>query len=165
MAIGDEPLVDASQAPAESCPVERCTSALIGMFMDRLRCYLKSLRIASFTTSLIPVLMGALLAYKTTGQFNLITLCATITTVLSVHAAGNLVNTYCDFVRGIDSKRLSDDRTLVDKILKPEQVVNLGKCCSFFRIIHLPFPTNRRSFLHHWLHRFPGGRSPFSSSS
>ena len=52
---------------------------------------------------------------------------ATLLTVLSVHAAGNLVNTYCDFVRGIDSKRQSDDRTLVDSILTPEEVVNLGK--------------------------------------
>ena len=79
-------------------------------------------------TSLIPVLLGALLAAKTTGQFSFVILGATVLTVLSVHAAGNLVNTYCDFMRGIDSKdRRSDDRTLVDSILTPEEVVNLGE--------------------------------------
>jgi 1,4-dihydroxy-2-naphthoate octaprenyltransferase len=73
-------------------------------------------------------LLGTLLAHKVTGQFSVVILLATVLTVLSVHAAGNLVNTYCDFMRGIDSKeRKSDDRTLVDRILTPEEVVNLGK--------------------------------------
>ena len=70
--------------------------------------------------------MGAVLAAKTTGQFSFVILFATLLTVISVHAAGNLVNTYCDFRRGIDSKRGSDDRTLVDSILTPEEVANLG---------------------------------------
>lgn len=89
--------------------------------------YLTSLRPSSFTTSLTPVLMGAILAYKATGQFSWVTLGATLLTVLSVHAAGNLVNTYIDFKRGIDSERTSDDRTLVDSILTPDQVANLGR--------------------------------------
>ncbi|XP_027203503.1 ubiA prenyltransferase domain-containing heix [Dermatophagoides pteronyssinus] len=95
--------------------------------LSRAKQYLSSLRPGTFFTSLIPVLMGTILASKTSGgQFSWIILLATLLTVLSVHAAGNLVNTYCDFVRGIDSKRQSDDRTLVDSILTPEEVVNLG---------------------------------------
>nr|XP_046918120.1 ubiA prenyltransferase domain-containing protein 1 homolog [Dermatophagoides farinae] len=95
--------------------------------LTRAKQYLSSLRPGTFFTSLIPVLMGTVLASKTSGgQFSWIILLATLLTVLSVHAAGNLVNTYCDFVRGIDSKRQSDDRTLVDSILTPEEVVNLG---------------------------------------
>lgn len=71
--------------------------------------------------------MGSVLASKTDhGRFSWIILLATLLTVLSVHAAGNLVNTYWDFIRGIDSKRQSDDRTLVDSILTPEEVANLG---------------------------------------
>ena len=49
----------------------------------------------------------------------------TLLTALSVHAAGNLVNTYFDYQRGIDGKS-SDDRTLVDHILNPEQIQWLG---------------------------------------
>ena len=88
--------------------------------------YLVALRPWSFSASLTPVLMGCVLAYKTTEAFSLVVLMATLLTVVSVHAAGNLVNTYCDFMRGIDSKRRSDDRTLVDHILTPEEVANLG---------------------------------------
>uniref|UniRef100_A0A834RDW5 UbiA prenyltransferase domain-containing protein 1 -like protein n=2 Tax=Sarcoptes scabiei TaxID=52283 RepID=A0A834RDW5_SARSC len=94
--------------------------------LSRAKYYLSSLRPSTLFTSLIPVLMGAVLASKTSGKFSLIILLATLLTVVAVHAAGNLVNTYCDFVCGIDSKRQSDDRTLVDSILTPEEVVNLG---------------------------------------
>ena len=45
--------------------------------------------------------------------------------VLAVHGAGNLVNTYYDFSKGIDHKK-SDDRTLVDRILEPQDVVRFG---------------------------------------
>lgn len=96
----------------------------------RSKYYLTSLRPGSLSVSLIPVLLGTILAFKTTGLFSFIILFATVLTVISVHAAGNLVNTYCDFMRGIDRKdRKTDDRTLVDSILTPEEVVNLGKFC------------------------------------
>lgn len=94
--------------------------------INRLNHYLSSLRPWSFSASLIPVLIGSVLAHKTSQQFSILILLATLVTVVSVHAAGNLVNTYYDFFKGIDSKRGSDDRTLVDSILTPEQVVNLG---------------------------------------
>ena len=41
--------------------------------------------------------------------------------VLSVHCAGNVVNTYFDFIKGIDNRK-SDDRTLVDHILTKDEV-------------------------------------------
>lgn len=115
--------------------------------LSRSKYYLSSLRPGSFVTSLIPVLLGALLAGKTTGQFSIVILGATVLTVISVHAAGNLVNTYCDFVRGIDSQeRRSDDRTLVDSILTPEEVVHLGVLfyligCIGFLIVVLTSPA------------------------
>lgn len=98
----------------------------VSLLLIRCHHYLSSLRPWSFSASLTPVLIGSVLAHKTTEQFSFLTLLATLLTVVSVHAAGNLVNTYCDFIKGIDSKRRSDDRTLVDCILTPEEVVNLG---------------------------------------
>ncbi|XP_054165438.1 ubiA prenyltransferase domain-containing protein 1 homolog [Oppia nitens] len=95
-------------------------------YLSRCHHYLVALRPWSFSASSTPVLLGTVLAYKATDSFSLVTLIATLLTVVSVHAAGNLVNTYCDFMKGIDSKRRADDRTLVDSILKPEEVVNLG---------------------------------------
>lgn len=92
----------------------------------RSKCYAASLRPGSFVSSLIPVLLGTVLAFKATGQFSLLILVGTIVTVVGVHAAGNLVNTYHDYKHGIDSKPKSEDRTLVDHILTTEEVVNLG---------------------------------------
>ena len=87
--------------------------------------YLIALRPWSFTISLTPVLLGCCLAYKRTGDFDLIVCLITCVTALCVHSAGNLVNTYYDFCKGVDSKK-SDDRTLVDNILTTEDVVNLA---------------------------------------
>ncbi|XP_060560170.1 ubiA prenyltransferase domain-containing protein 1 homolog isoform X2 [Ruditapes philippinarum] len=87
--------------------------------------YLIALRPWSFTASFTPVALGSVLAYKAVGYFSLPVFITTLVTALSVHAAGNLVNTYYDYVRGIDTKQ-SDDRTLVDKILNPEEIQWLG---------------------------------------
>ena len=87
--------------------------------------YWIALRPWSFTASIIPVALGSCLAYKSLAVFNIYICLTTIITALCVHAAGNLVNTYFDFVRGVDNKK-SDDRTLVDSILRPNDVVRLG---------------------------------------
>lgn len=87
--------------------------------------YLIALRPWSFTVSIIPVALGSCLAYKFLGVFDVYIFLTTIFTAVCVHAAGNLVNTYFDFMRGIDNKK-SDDRTLVDNILSPNDVVTLG---------------------------------------
>ena len=48
---------------------------------------------------------------------------------LSGHAGTNLLNTYVDFVSGVDRKNRADDRTLVDGILSPAFVLGLGLAC------------------------------------
>lgn len=91
----------------------------------KLSSYLLALRPWSFSASFIPVVLGAVICWKTTGNFSFILLLLTMVAVLGVHAAGNLVNTYYDYMKGVDSK-VSDDRTLVDHLLTPKEVVNLG---------------------------------------
>lgn len=87
--------------------------------------YVLALRPWSFSASLIPVALGSALAYKLEGSVDLLILLVCAVAVLVVHGAGNLVNTYYDFSKGIDHKK-SDDRTLVDQILKPQDVVMFG---------------------------------------
>ncbi|GCB67016.1 ubiA prenyltransferase domain-containing protein 1 [Scyliorhinus torazame] len=89
--------------------------------------YVLALRPWSFSASLTPVALGTALAYKNLGELDLAISLLAALAVLAVHAAGNLVNTYCDFSRGIDHKK-SDDRTLVDRILEPQDVVRFGAC-------------------------------------
>lgn len=95
-------------------------------FSLNLRKYFVALRPWSFTASLTPVALGSTLAYKSTGDFSISVFLVTCLSALSVHAAGNLVNTYFDYLKGIDSKKTSDDRTLVDNVLPPAVVSNLG---------------------------------------
>ena len=87
--------------------------------------YLLALRPWSFSASFTPVLLGAFLCWRTTGQLDFSVTLFSLISVLGVHAAGNVVNTYYDYMQGVDSN-ISDDRTLVDHILSPQQVVRLG---------------------------------------
>ncbi|KAK9718692.1 UbiA prenyltransferase family [Popillia japonica] len=89
--------------------------------------YFTALRPWSLSASLMPTLLGSAIAYKysNNADFNYLTFILTIFTVLCVHGAGNLVNTYYDFKKGIDDRK-SDDRILVDHILTIDEVTTLG---------------------------------------
>ncbi|XP_020829618.1 ubiA prenyltransferase domain-containing protein 1 [Phascolarctos cinereus] len=87
--------------------------------------YVLALRPWSFSASLSPVALGSALAYRSQGALQPGLLLGSAVAVLAVHGAGNLVNTYYDFSKGIDHKK-SDDRTLVDRILEPQDVVRFG---------------------------------------
>lgn len=97
-----------------------------GSPLMKLSAYVLALRPWSFSASLIPVLLGCILAHKATHEFNLVALITTALTALCVHAAGNVVNTYFDYVKGIDSKKSCDDRILVDHLLSKDELVTLG---------------------------------------
>lgn len=68
----------------------------------KLSSYVLALRPWSLSASLMPTLLGSTMAYKYPGStdFNYLTLLFTIFTVVSVHGAGNVVNTYFDYVKG-----------------------------------------------------------------
>lgn len=96
----------------------------------RLSNFVVALRPWSFTASLTPVGLGSCLAYRALGVFNIWIFLAVCVTALCVHAAGNLTNTYFDYVKGVDNKK-SDDRTLVDQKLNPNDVVAMGSIAYF----------------------------------
>ena len=102
--------------------------------MEKLKQYMIALRPWSFSASLTPVLLGSALAFNSIDrdkfQFSIVVL--TLIIALCVHGAGNLVNTYYDFKYGIDNENSLSDRTLVDKILKPEDITQLGVALYFF---------------------------------
>ncbi|KAL7636080.1 UNVERIFIED_CONTAM: hypothetical protein RMT77_013899 [Armadillidium vulgare] len=100
----------------------------------KLSAYLLALRPWSFNVSLMPVLLGFSLAYKSGVTCNWFGLIITALTALSVHGAGNVVNTYYDYVNGIDSKK-SDDRTLVDHLLTTKELTFLGVVLYFIGCI------------------------------
>lgn len=95
--------------------------------------YWVALRPWSFSASFVPVLLGTALAYKSYAAFDLRLFLLSSFVAFCVHGAGNLVNTYYDYFKGIDTSGSSraghqpcDDRTLVDNILTPAEVSNYG---------------------------------------
>ncbi|RDD44255.1 UbiA prenyltransferase domain-containing protein 1 [Trichoplax sp. H2] len=91
--------------------------------------YVLALRPWSFAASFIPVLLGSVLSYNynynSTQSFSWPIFLLTVIVTLSVHGAGNLVNTYYDFHRGVDYDG-ADDRTLIDHLLTADEVVRFG---------------------------------------
>lgn len=90
----------------------------------KIKTYLLALRPWSLSASLMPTILGSAIAFRTPAghsEFNFLIFLLTIFTVITVHGAGNVVNTYFDFVKGIDNRK-SDDRTLVDHILTKDEV-------------------------------------------
>lgn len=108
----------------------------------RLSTYLIALRPWSFALSMTPVMLGTCIAFKTGVECSLSIFLLTYFTALCVHAAGNLVNTYYDYTKGVDSKK-SDDRTLVDNLLTTDDVVTLAGilytsgCLGFLALTYL----------------------------
>ncbi|XP_043673734.1 ubiA prenyltransferase domain-containing protein 1 homolog [Vespula pensylvanica] len=93
----------------------------------KLSSYFLAVRPWSLSASLMPTLLGSALAYRLIGvaNFSWISLILTLYTVVSVHGAGNVVNTYFDYIKGVDSRK-SDDRILVDHLLSKDELVSLG---------------------------------------
>lgn len=108
---------DHSPPDSKTCREEKSAALM------KIKTYLLALRPWSLSASLVPTILGSALAYRTPNNydFNLLTFVLTIFTVITVHGAGNVVNTYFDFVKGIDNRK-SDDRTLVDHILSKDEV-------------------------------------------
>ncbi|OXU26338.1 hypothetical protein TSAR_003128 [Trichomalopsis sarcophagae] len=115
----------------EKCPPPRTSSLTTGSSCSPLMkfsSYVLAIRPWSLSASLIPTFLGSALAYKLPGAstgFSPITLVLTLITVACVHGAGNVVNTYFDYIKGVDSRK-SDDRILVDQLLSQDELVSLG---------------------------------------
>ncbi|KAL1515766.1 hypothetical protein AB1Y20_002382 [Prymnesium parvum] len=86
-----------------------------------LKLALRAARPWSFSATATPVALGTALAFQVEDKFRLVRLVLTLMTTLSVHAAGNLMNTYFDFVHGVDKPGATSDTTLVNGELQPSQ--------------------------------------------
>ncbi|XP_033342509.1 ubiA prenyltransferase domain-containing heix [Megalopta genalis] len=103
------------------------SSSTLNSPLMKLSSYFLAVRPWSLSASLMPTLLGSVLAYRLIGltNFSWISFVLTLYTVFCVHGAGNVVNTFFDYIKGVDSRK-SDDRILVDQILSKDELVSLG---------------------------------------
>ncbi len=90
--------------------------------LQRPKAWLLATRPWSFPASIVPILVGGALAHRA-GEFAGGLFMLTLVGGLLFHIGANLFNTYFDFRRGVDSSADADDRTLVDALLRPRDVV------------------------------------------
>jgi len=106
--------------------------------MGTLETYLFAVRPWLFSASMMPVLLSSALAYPSLRTMSVVVFFLTCISTLCVHAAANLFNTYYDYIHGVDTPSTNtnkektnnsdstDDRTLIEGLLKPNDVVRLG---------------------------------------
>lgn len=87
--------------------------------------YILAARPWSLTASIMPGVLGGILAYKEYSKINVTIAILALLPVILVHLGGNLANTYYDFINGVDSD-VSDDNTLVSKLLEPEDIYHFA---------------------------------------
>ena len=124
------------------------STSTTGTFM-KLKTYLLALRPWSLSASLVPTLLGSALAFRSqwSAEFSFITFFLTAFTAVTVHCAGNVVNTYFDFIKGID-KQKADDRTLVDHILTKDEVSLFTMYACSFVYLYLRIKKFNYNFSH-----------------
>ncbi|MBM7556151.1 prenyltransferase [Halanaerobacter jeridensis] len=72
--------------------------------MDRIKVWITAFRPFSFTATIIPVLLGTVLAVVDLGRVNYYSFLVVLIGVLLLHSGTNLINDYYDYRNGVDSK-------------------------------------------------------------
>ena len=100
--------------------------------MNKFVYYLKALRAPFFTASIIPVILGGVLAWSSGGQWNLQNLLLTILMAISVQGSINLANDYFDHKSGNDEANANfsqfngGSRVIQEGLLKPTEIMNFS---------------------------------------
>jgi 1,4-dihydroxy-2-naphthoate polyprenyltransferase len=90
----------------------------------RVKLWIQAIRAYSFSASIIPVFISAILAYKDGFSVNFLYLIMILIGVVSLHAAINMVNDYYDYKNGVDKiSTHGSSRVLVDGLLGMKQVL------------------------------------------
>lgn len=97
-----------------------------------MKVWIQAIRPFAFTATIIPVTVGAALAYYQNKPVQWMLFPIAMISALLYHAATNLVNEYFDFKKGVDrDDTYGSSRVLVDKLLSPKQVLAVGMVLFF----------------------------------
>lgn len=72
------------------------------MNLDKLKIWIKAARAPFFTATIIPVILGSIIAWSDTSKFIWLKFCLTLVGAVLIHAGTNLANDYFDHISGCD---------------------------------------------------------------
>lgn len=91
--------------------------------MSKLTAWLRATRAFSFTATIIPVSLAAVVAYRSGFRVDWFIFLLTLLGGLFINAASDLTNEYYDFINGIDKPGVTGSSgVLIEGSLKPDQV-------------------------------------------
>ncbi len=97
--------------------------------MGGFKIWLKAIRAPFFTATVVPVILGAVVAWHQTGLFNWGYFWLTLIGIVFIHAGTNLNNDYFDHTSGNDAGNKAPtpfsggSRVIQDKLVKPRKVL------------------------------------------
>lgn len=98
--------------------------------------YFKALRAFSFPASMIPCLLGAMLALLMGENVTWWLMPFIAISLLLLHAASNVTTDYDDYNQGVDREEtLGGSRVLVEKLLQPKQMLTFGLTLFAFAVL------------------------------
>ncbi|RKY02040.1 1,4-dihydroxy-2-naphthoate octaprenyltransferase [Candidatus Poribacteria bacterium] len=100
-----------------------------------MRRWIRAFRAPFFTASIVPVLLGAAVAYARTGTVRLADLLLTLSGVVALHAGTNLANDYFDHLSGNDWVNRNHgpfnggSRVIQEGLIRPGSILIASLCC------------------------------------
>ncbi len=100
--------------------------------MDKIKLWAKAVRAPFFTASVVSVILGAVIAWNITGEFNLLNFVLTTIGVILVHAGTNLINDYFDHRSNLDEINVNytpfsgGSRVIQDEEITPKTMLIVG---------------------------------------
>lgn len=96
------------------------------MFIRNLKVWFRAVRPFSFTASIIPVTLGAILSIKQ-SKFSILYFILTLITIILLHSSINLLSDHDDFENRVDTKEsYGSSRVIFDNLLSSNQLCRAG---------------------------------------
>lgn len=93
---------------------------------SNLAIYWQAVRAYSFPASIVPILLGTVLALQQTHHLRLLPFLFTFGGGVLAHAAANIYNDYFDFKHGVDVRPDQGSGVLTQHLLSPQQMLRFG---------------------------------------
>lgn len=103
--------------------------------MINFKVWLKAIRVPFFTATIIPIVLGSIMAWHDNNNFIWIKFWLTLSGGLLIHAATNLANDYFDYLSGCDTLNPTPtpfsggSRVLPEGLLSPKKILSAWLVC------------------------------------